>query len=126
MTIRVVLRPDYARRVKIESSNHINRRVDTMKRILKRNLAPHVDTGALLKSVRSTKGEGVGLVWISTDHWQHLEYGTPPHIIRPRRKKALWWKGARHPVSIVHHPGARAYAPMRRAAAEMRILYRGR
>lgn len=34
-----------------------------------------------------------------------LEEGTPPHIIRPRSKKALWWEGLAHPVSFVRHPG---------------------
>ena len=34
--------------------------------------------------------------------------GTKPHIIRPKRKKALWWEGAEHPVKIVHHPGTKA------------------
>lgn len=34
--------------------------------------------------------------------------GTKPHIIRPKRKKALWWEGARHPVKLVRHPGTKA------------------
>lgn len=31
---------------------------------------------------------------------------TPPRVIRPRRKKALFWPGARHPVKRVNHPGS--------------------
>jgi phage virion morphogenesis protein len=31
---------------------------------------------------------------------------TKPHTIRPRRKKALFWPGARHPVKLVNHPGS--------------------
>ena len=31
-----------------------------------------------------------------------------PYLIRPRRKKALYWKGARHPVKVVRHPGLKA------------------
>ncbi len=31
--------------------------------------------------------------------------GTRAYEIRPRTKKALFWKGARHPVKRVHHPG---------------------
>lgn len=33
--------------------------------------------------------------------------GTSPHIIRPKRKKALWWEGAKHPVKLVRHPGTK-------------------
>lgn len=38
-----------------------------------------------------------------------LEEGTPPHIIKPKNKKALYWKGASHPVKQVNHPGTKAY-----------------
>ena len=38
-----------------------------------------------------------------------LEEGTPPHIIRPKNKKTLYWKGAAHPVKQVNHPGTKAY-----------------
>ncbi len=34
--------------------------------------------------------------------------GTRAHDIRPRTKKALFWKGARHPVKSVRHPGTKA------------------
>lgn len=36
---------------------------------------------------------------------EYVEYGTGPHVIRPRNKKALWWPGAEHPVREVYHPG---------------------
>ncbi|MBV4447442.1 MAG: hypothetical protein LKF87_03805 [Clostridium tyrobutyricum] len=39
-----------------------------------------------------------------------LEDGSKPHIIRPKDKKALYWKGADHPVKLVHHPGTKKYA----------------
>lgn len=39
-----------------------------------------------------------------------LEDGSKPHIIRPKNKKALYWKGADHPVKLVHHPGTKKYA----------------
>ena len=35
----------------------------------------------------------------------YVHEGTRAHIILPVIKKALFWKGARHPVKIVHHPG---------------------
>jgi len=31
---------------------------------------------------------------------------TRPHPIRPKRKKALFWSGAAHPVRVVQHPGS--------------------
>lgn len=41
----------------------------------------------------------------SAKHAIHVVKGTPPHVIRPKIKKALYWVGARHPVRRVHHPG---------------------
>ena len=41
----------------------------------------------------------------------HLEYETRPHKITPKVKKALYWKGAEHPVKSVMHPGTKAYRP---------------
>jgi len=40
------------------------------------------------------------------------EYGgtTSAHVIVPRRKKALSWPGAKHPVRRVKHPGSRIRA----------------
>lgn len=35
----------------------------------------------------------------------YIEMGTKPHVIVPVNAKALFWKGADHPVRIVHHPG---------------------
>ena len=49
-----------------------------------------------------------------------VEFGTGPHIIRPRDKKALWWEGAAHPVSEVHHPGTPADPFFRQAVAQTR------
>ena len=31
---------------------------------------------------------------------------TPPRVIRPKNKRALYWPGARHPVKSVNHPGS--------------------
>jgi hypothetical protein len=48
---------------------------------------------------------------ISTDDevFKYQDEGTRgPYIIRPKRKKALFWKGARHPVRRVRHPGLKA------------------
>ena len=78
-----------------------------------------VDTGRYRSSIGWRLGrDAVGLYaecGSSVPYAIHLERGTQPHIILPRQKKALWWKGAAHPVRIVHHPGTRPYNVLRRA-----------
>jgi hypothetical protein len=75
-----------------------------------------IRTGAMVGSVRQ---EGAR-VYIGTDHWHFIEYGTDPHPIYPNVKRALWWEGLDHPVGMVNHPGNREYAPMRRALYKKR------
>lgn len=43
------------------------------------------------------------------EYGEALEEGTPAHIIMPKNKKALYWKGAEHPVKKVNHPGSKPY-----------------
>ncbi len=80
------------------------------------NLRPHIDTGALYRSVRVRKLAKSSRVYIGTDHWPFIEYGTEPHIIRVKFARVL-----RNPRSgqifgtKVNHPGHRAYRPIRRA-----------
>lgn len=40
-----------------------------------------------------------------TKYWGYPNYGTKAHDITPKNKNALYWKGAKHPVPLVHHPG---------------------
>jgi hypothetical protein len=75
-----------------------------------------IDTGDMLGSVRQ---EGTR-VYVGTDHWHFLEYGTRPHSIYPNVKRALWWEDLAHPVGHVNHPGNREYAFMRRAIHKKR------
>jgi len=78
-----------------------------------------VDTGRLRNSikVRSTKG-GI-IIWM-VDYGKFVEFGTPPHIIKPNSKKALKFevgriqrlssgKGEKNIVFAkeVKHPGTR-------------------
>ena len=44
----------------------------------------------------------------ATKYALYVHMGTRQHLIKPRTKKALYWKGALHPVKVVHHPGTRA------------------
>jgi hypothetical protein len=61
----------------------------------------NVRTGALRRSIRQ---RGNNRVFIDTDHWRFIEFGTRPH--RQRH-----WRTGR----VFRHPGTRAYRPMTRA-----------
>ena len=43
------------------------------------------------------------------DYGEILEEGSKPHIITPKNGKALYWKGAVHPVKKVNHPGTKGF-----------------
>jgi Phage virion morphogenesis family len=59
----------------------------------------------LIDSVVSyVRGETV-VVEVRHPAARFFHFGTKPHIIRPRTKKALYWIGAKHPVAKVNHPG---------------------
>lgn len=47
--------------------------------------------------------------------------GTDAHVITPRTKKALHWKGASRPVQSVNHPGQKANTYFKRAIKNKRI-----
>lgn len=51
----------------------------------------------------------------NVEYFPIIELGSAPHTIRPKTAKALFWKGAKHPVKVVHHPGTPAFAVLRRA-----------
>ncbi|MFI7073565.1 hypothetical protein [Micromonospora sediminicola] len=44
-----------------------------------------------------------------------LEKGTRPHVIEAKNAQALHWRGARHPVKRVQHPGTPALHILRNA-----------
>ena len=46
-----------------------------------------------------------------------------PYTITPRRKRALFWKGAAHPVRRVMHPGVKAQHFTEKIAAAMQKQY---
>lgn len=41
------------------------------------------------------------------EYGEILEEGSKPHVIRPKNKKALYWRGANNPVKVVNHPGTK-------------------
>jgi HK97 gp10 family phage protein len=76
-----------------------------------RRLAP-VDTGRLRSSiVHRVEERGARFYDVSVgtnvNYAEDVEKGTRPHRIYPRKKKALYWPGAMHPVAYVDHPGTR-------------------
>lgn len=47
--------------------------------------------------------------------------GTSAHVIMPKTKKALHWKGATHPARSVNHPGTKANPYFKRTIQNKRI-----
>ena len=67
----------------------------------------------------TTKGNAITMtIAHGLRYGQYLEKGTPPHIIKPKKKKALFWNGANHPVKLVNHPGTEPHAAIAPAAEE--------
>jgi HK97 gp10 family phage protein len=90
-----------------------------------RRRAP-VDTGRLRSSIVS-RAEGSGrsigyVIGSNVGYAAAVEYGTSPHVIKPKYKQALYWPGAAHPVAQVNHPGTRAQ-PFLRPAIEMTEIF---
>ena len=70
-------------------------------------LASPVDTGRLRNSITVTS-DGMTLTITMVDYAFFVEFGTPPHVIKPKDKKALHWGGKNGPVvKQVNHPGTR-------------------
>ncbi len=70
-------------------------------------IAAPVDTGRLRNSILVTS-KGTTLIITMVDYALYVEFGVPPHIIKPKDKKALHWGGKNGPiVKEVHHPGQR-------------------
>lgn len=68
-----------------------------------------VKTGHLRRSISTKMGDMEATIHTSNLKYAPMvEFGTRPHIIRAKNKKALYWKGAKHPVKKVNHPGSKA------------------
>lgn len=66
------------------------------------------DTGRLRASITRVVGEDVLRVGTNVEYAGIHQFGgkTAARTIRPRRRKALAWPGAAHPVKKVNHPGS--------------------
>ena len=68
-----------------------------------------VKTGHLKRSISTKMGDMEATIHTSNLKYAPMvEFGTRAHIIRAKNKKALYWKGATHPVKQVNHPGSKA------------------
>ena len=68
-----------------------------------------VKTGHLRRSIGNfRRGMTVTVHTSNVKYAVIVEKGSKAHVIRPKNKKALYWKGASHPVKQVNHPGSKA------------------
>ena len=77
----------------------------------KKNLSSNksVVTGHLRRSIATKMGDLEATIHTSNVKYAVIvEKGSKAHVIRPKNKKALYWKGAKRPVKLVNHPGSKA------------------
>ena len=68
-----------------------------------------VVTGHLRRSIATKMGDLEATIHTSNVKYAVIvEKGSKAHVIRPKNKKALYWKGAKRPVKLVNHSGSRA------------------
>lgn len=92
-------------------SNAIKKSTLSVEAKAKANLTANgsVKTGNLRRSVAHKLKPLEGIVHTSNlKYAQIVEKGAKPHVIRAKNRKALYWKGASHPVKSVKHPGSKA------------------
>lgn len=97
--------------------------LDTAAKALVRNLEQQV--GGWAHTPRFTiKNIGMWAREITTDDaiFVYQDQGTKAHTIVPKRKRALFWPGARHPVKVVRHPGTKAMHYTDKAARDGVII----
>ena len=86
---------------------------------------PNVQTGRLRASItHELLSDARGLVvrvGTNVEYARYVEEGTEPHRIEARRRRALHWPGAEHPVFAVNHPGSRAKPYLRPALAAAQL-----
>ncbi|MER7814544.1 hypothetical protein [Streptomyces sp. NPDC096153] len=80
-----------------------------------KEFCPKGETGDLAESLRHEVNDGIFRVGSDLPRAEWVENGTPPHVIRPRNAKALFWPGAEHPYGQVNHPGTKAQPFLRPA-----------
>lgn len=98
---------------------NLERRADKVIGLARQEAASHYVTGDYDRSFHKerarVRGQAAVTVTNTSDHADILEQGSRPHVIEAKNKQALFWKGARHPVKKVNHPGTPAYHFLRNA-----------
>ena len=78
------------------------------------------DTGDLRKShIVEPYGQSGARLSANTPHARAVHDGRPAITIKPKRKKALAWKGAAHPVKAVRQPARDGNPWMMRAVGDL-------
>lgn len=80
------------------------------------------DSGRLFRSIIDSSDDHSAQVGTNVRYAPHLHFGTKPHDIKPTGKKALFWRGAAHPVKGVHHPGLEPRPFMRLEPSDLRRI----
>jgi hypothetical protein len=79
--------------------------------------ATPVKTGTLKRGIRPEFGKLRAVIKPHNAPYAiYVHQGSKAHMIFPRRRQALYWKGAMHPVKKVRHPGYRGNPFMVRGA----------
>lgn len=83
--------------------------------------APH---GTIPQGITAEVVNGQGVVRSTNPHTQFVIFGTRPHIIRPRRARALRFTVGGRTVyaKVVHHPGYRGHDFLTEAMQQSRGL----
>ena len=83
---------------------------------------PQMGRGNYFQSIKSYFLDGggffTGKLESSSAVAEILEFGSRPHIIRPKSNKLLFWPGAKHPAKEVKHPGTAAFRVLGDATQE--------
>ena len=67
-----------------------------------------VDKWILRKSIGSKVFWDYAMLFSNVSYAIFVHEWTQPHIIKPLKKKALFWPWAKYPVKLVKHPGTKA------------------
>ena len=89
---------------------------------VKRGGTPLVQTGRLKNSITTRYTNNEATAGTNVEYAPYHQFGTAPHVIRAKNKKALAWPGAKHPVKQVNHPGIKARPFMVLAAGDEQDL----
>lgn len=82
-------------------------------------------TGAMRRSIRARETKSGGRVYVGTDHWMYVEYGTVHHWISTWKRSLMYIDlyGGKHFLGrSTLHPGAYARRPIRRAFFKKRSM----